>query len=218
MYPRDLEDKSQITSIFANANVKEKQSFVAKIELLTSERTRNNKLLIKCVLIDENDSYMELVWFNRKFLLQQYHSGDRVVVYGQPKYEYGKLSMNNAEIEHYKENRQELAPVYSDVNYISGVWIGKKMALLKKYISLLPENIDAKILAKKEFRSFADSVYAIHFPKSKSDWEQAKTELAYRELFTFQKRGIEKKYNLQHGSTHSAHSLRLDADLMKKLI
>ncbi len=218
MYPRGLEDKSQITSIFANANVKEKQSFVAKIELLTSERTRNNKLLIKCVLIDENDSYMELVWFNRKFLLQQYHSGDRVVVYGQPKYEYGKLSMNNAEIEHYKENRQELAPVYSDVNYISGVWIGKKMTLLKKYISLLPENIDKKILAKKGFRNFADSVYAIHFPKSKSDWEQAKKELAYRELFTFQKRGIEKKYNLQHGSTHSAHPLALDVDLMKKLI
>lgn len=177
MYPRGLEDKSDLSKVFANANIKEKQSFLAKIELMTSERTRNNKLLIKCVLIDKNDSYMELVWFNRKFLLQQYQSGDRVVVYGQPKYEYGKLSMNNAEIEHYRENRVELAPVYSDVNYISGVWIAKKMALLKKYIALLPDTMTQKLKEKKDLRDFSASVMAIHFPASKADWDRAKYEL-----------------------------------------
>ncbi len=218
MYPRAIEDKSQITSVFANANIKEKQSFIAKIELLTSERTRNNKLLIKCVLIDENDSYMELVWFNRKFLLQQYHSGDRVIVYGQPKYEYGKLSMNNAEIEHYKENRKELAPVYSDVNYISGAWIEKKMPLLKQYILSLKEDLPEDIIQKKGMRSRVKSVFAIHFPTSLADWNKAKKELAYRELFVFQKRGIEKKYNLQHTEGHTSHAIALDVDLMKHLI
>ena len=71
-FPRDIEDKSEVATRFSTLNVKEKQVVRCKIELLTSEYTRNKKLLIKAVLEDADGSNAEAVWFNRKFLLQQF--------------------------------------------------------------------------------------------------------------------------------------------------
>ena len=71
-FPRDIEDKSDVATRFSSLNIIEKQVIKCKIELLTSETTRNKKLLIKAVLTDTDGSHAEAVWFNRKFLLQQF--------------------------------------------------------------------------------------------------------------------------------------------------
>jgi ATP-dependent DNA helicase RecG len=126
-FPRDIEDKSEVCERFSELSIREKQVVKCKIELITSETTRNKKLLIKAVLVDKDGSYAEAIWFGRKFLLQQFASGDIVMIYGIPKYEYGKLSFPSCEIEIAKTNRRELVPVYSDLNYIPGTWIREKI-------------------------------------------------------------------------------------------
>ena len=50
-------------------------------------------------------------------------------------------------------------------------------------------------------RSRLENIMAIHFPTSMEDWDRAKAELGYEELYHFQKRGIEKKYTLEAEST-----------------
>lgn len=187
IFPRGLEDKSDLLSQFTKVNINEKQAVKCQIELINSEVTRNKKTLIKAVLVDSDGNYSEAVWFNRKFLLQKFFSGDTVIIFGQPKYEYGKLSFPNAEIEHFREKRKEIIPIYSDVNYISGAWIREKMEILKNFIADFSEIIPEKIREKKNFRTTKENVFAIHFPKSLDDFEQAKSELAYGELFEFQK-------------------------------
>ena len=111
--------------------------------------TRNKKLLIKAVLVDVDGSYAEAVWFNRKFLLQQFASGDTVLIYSQPKYEYGRLSFPNAEIEHPKATRREIVPVYSDLNYIPGAWIREKILLIKHTIAEVESGVPREIRDKK---------------------------------------------------------------------
>jgi ATP-dependent DNA helicase RecG len=133
-FPRDIEDKSDISTEFSALDITDKQVVQCRIELLTSEMTRNKKLLIKAILVDTNGSYAEAVWFNRKYLLQQFASGDLVLIYGKPKYEYGKLSFASAEIEHPKVTRREIVPVYSDLNYIPGAWIREKINLIRRQI------------------------------------------------------------------------------------
>ncbi|MFZ2255442.1 MAG: DEAD/DEAH box helicase [Patescibacteria group bacterium] len=59
---------------------------------------------------------------------------------------------------------------------------------------------------------------AIHFPASLEDWNRARAELGYEELYHFQKRGIEKKYALEAESTGLAPQIALDTELMKSLI
>ncbi len=218
LFPKNLEDKSDLLTRFSQINIKEKQTIKCKIELLTSEYTRNKKQLIKAVLVDIDGNYSEAVWFNRKFLLQKFTSGDEVIIFGLPKYEYGKLSFPNAEIEHFREKRKEIVPIYSDVNYISGTWIREKMEILKNYISEIPDEIPEKIRAEKNFRSKKENIFSIHFPRDIADFERAKTELWYAELFAFQQKGILKKYELRNNSTGFAPKIPLDAELMKTLI
>lgn len=118
-----------------------------------------------------------------------------------PKYEYGRLSFPSCEIEQYSTKRREIVPVYSDLNYIPGTWIRDKIALLREYIQEIPEEIPEPIRKRKGMRLRYENIQSIHFPTSLDDFEQAKKELGYEELFHFQKRGIEKKYELEKNST-----------------
>ena len=217
-FPRDIEDKSEVCDRFSMLALKEKQVIKCKIELLTSEMTRNKKLLIKAVLMDRDGSYAEAVWFNRKFLLQQFHTGDEVLIYGMPKYEYGRLSFPSAEIEHISATRREIVPVYSDLNYIPGTWIRDKIRLLQKAIHEIPDEIPEAIRKAKNMRFRHENIFDIHFPETITHFERAKKELAYEELFHFQRRGIEKKYRLEKASLGLATPMSIDIDLMKELI
>lgn len=50
-------------------------------------------------------------------------------------------------------------------------------------------------------RTRRENIESIHFPTSMEDWDRARAELGYEELYHFQKRGIEKKYALEAEST-----------------
>lgn len=209
LFPKGYEDKSDVISDFSLVNIQEKQAVKCTIELLTNEITRNKKLLIKAVLTDARGSHTEAVWFNQKILLSKFAKGDTVLIYGKPKYEYGRLSFPSPDIEHFSPKRQEIVPVYSDVNYIPGSWIRDKMKLLSPLVKESSEGSDSglpfdkggwgdfvpePIRKKHSFRSFAENVKAIHFPKDIPDFERARYEIGYGELFRFQLRGVEKKY------------------------
>lgn len=149
LFPRGIEDKSDMIEDFSLINIKEKQAIKCTIELLTEESTRNKKLLIKAVLADKSGFHAEAVWWNRRTILTQYHPGDIVIIYGLAKYEYGRLSWNSADIEHFRDKRREAVPIYSDVNYIPGTWIREKMSLLQNYITEFTDDIPEAIRSKK---------------------------------------------------------------------
>jgi ATP-dependent DNA helicase RecG len=219
-FPRDIEDKSEVATRFSTLTITEKQVVKCRIELLTSETTRNKKLLIKAVLVDADGSYAEAVWFNRKFLLQQFASGDTVLIYSQPKYEYGRLSFPNSEIEKEKATRREIVPVYSDLNYIPGAWIREKISLIRNQVWGMSDEVwvPKPIREKKGLRTRSENIIAIHFPTSLEDWDRARAELGYEELYHFQRRGLEKKYALERDSLGLAPALTLDTELMRSLI
>lgn len=219
-FPRDIEDKSDICTEFSSLDITDKQVVQCRIELLTSEMTRNKKLLIKAVLVDTNGSYAEAVWFNRKYLLQQFSIWDTVLIYGKPKYEYGKLVFASAEIEYPKSTRREIVPVYSDLNYIPGSWIREKIGLVRNQIleSRIQDGVPESIRQKHGFRTRMENIGAIHFPQSIEDFDRSRRELGYEELYHFQKKWLEKKYALERESLGLAPVLPIDVDLMKSLI
>ncbi len=46
-------------------------------------------------------------------------------------------------------NRQEIQPLYSDVNYIPGTWIREKMKLVKSFLPEIEDDIPDVIRKKK---------------------------------------------------------------------
>ncbi len=149
LFPKDYEDKSDVGTKFSLLNIQEKQAVKCTIELLTNEMTRNKKLLIKAILTDSDEMHAEAVWFNQRQILQKFTPGDSVLIFGKPKYEYGRLSFPSCEIEHFTTKRQEIMPVYSDVNYIPGAWIRDKMIYIKPFLEEIPDELPRTIREKK---------------------------------------------------------------------
>ncbi len=218
LFPKEYEDKSDVMTKFSLINIQEKQAIKCTIELLTNEMTRNKKLLIKAVLTDSDGMHAEAVWFNQRLILSKFAKGDTVLIYWKPKYEYGRLSFPSTEIEHFMNNRQEIQPLYSDVNYIPGTWIREKMKLVKSFLPEIEDDIPDVIRKKKWIRTKSDSMIDIHFPSSIEAFEKAKYELGYAELFRFQLKWVEKKYKALAESEGHAQATPLDSELMKTLI
>ncbi len=217
-YPRTYKDKSDVLEYFSFVNIKEPNTLRVKIESITTERTRNNKELSKAVLCDKGGFLSEAVWFNRKFMLQRFHTGDTVKIYGKPKYEYGKLSFPSPDIEFVKDEGASIIPVYPECNYIPSAWFEGKMAYIREYLRTIPEVLPEEIRKQKGFRTKAVNLTAIHFPSSKTDFERARTELAYEELFSLQYEGIMRKKNGELLSAGRATSISMNPETVKEII
>jgi ATP-dependent DNA helicase RecG len=218
LFPREYEDKSDVMTQFSGVNITEKQAIRCTLELITSEMTRNKKLMIKWVLTDSDGIHAEAVWWNQRMILSKFAAGDSVLIFGKAKYEYGRLSFPSCEIEHFSTKRQEIMPVYSDVNYIPGSWIREKMIYMKPFLEEIPDDIPDEIRKKKWLRLKSANIRDIHFPTSIEVFERASHELGYGELFQFQMIGVEKKNTGRNASKWLAPVTPLDADLMKSLI
>ncbi|MCK9272686.1 ATP-dependent DNA helicase RecG [Candidatus Gracilibacteria bacterium] len=217
-YPRTYENKSQVLEYFSFVSIKEKNSVICTIETMILERTRNNKQLIKAILKDKNDFMAEAVWFNQKYLLNQFKQGDKIIIYGKPTYNYGKLSFSSPEINFYGKETKAIKPIYPESNYIPSEWFEKKIALLKPYFSEIENILPAQILAKKGFKNKSVNLLKIHFPESEKDFEQARRELAYEELYEMQLRGLLKKKELEKTSLNLSPKVKLNPELVKEII
>ena len=219
-FPRDLEDKTNEINLFVYASIKEKNSIICTIENISSERTRNNKILVKAIIKDSNNILSEAVWFNRKFLLNQFKQWDKIRLYWKPKYAYWKLSFPSPEIEKYSENIATLNPIYSDVNYISWTWISRKMVLLKRFCTkdFLPEILPKNIISQNNFQEYHKAIYNLHFPDSINTFKKARYQLAYTELFLYQKIWFEKKLLNKKESSNKSYKHSIDLDFVKTFL
>jgi ATP-dependent DNA helicase RecG len=59
---------------------------------------------------------------------------------------------------------------------------------------------------------------SIHFPKDEADFQRARDELAYEELFTLQYQGLKKKQASEAASIGKALAIPLDAELVKNIL
>ncbi len=175
-FPRAIENRSSAIESFAYVHLKEKNTLKVQIESIISERTRSGKTLTKVILLDRNDSRAEAIYFSKPYFLQKFQSGDRVMVFGKAKYEYGKLSFPSPEIEHATDQFAQFVPVYSDCNYIPGSWFADKMKYVRSFLSEIEERLPSEIRAKKKFRARARNIEALHFPESIADFERARSE------------------------------------------
>jgi ATP-dependent DNA helicase RecG len=217
-FPRAVENRSDVLDAFSYVNLKEKNSVACVLETVTSERTRSGKTLTKAVLKDRHGFLSEAVYFNKPFFLQKFRPGDAVVIFGKPKYEYGRLSFPSAEISDAANSGPTVVPVYSDANYVPGTWFREKMKYVRSHFPKASDGLPPEIRKNKGFRSKAENLESIHFPSSVADFERARSELAYEELFVIQFAGISRKMDLRKLSEGRAKSVPLNAERVKEIL
>lgn len=221
IFPKSLDDRSNILESFSYVNIKEKNTILVKLISIENQKTASGKLLTKAVFEDKNGFLCEWVWFNRGYFANQISKfiGKEVMISGRVKYDYGRLSFWTPEIiTDIHKNLQEVVPVYSDCNYIPGSWIASKMEYLKPYTQYFEETLPKNILEKYNFLSKADAMHQLHFPKNKREFEQAKNRLAYDELYAINYTSLTHKKDIQNASTGKSLAISLDANLIKSIL
>lgn len=220
-FPRDYDDRTNVLDNFSLLNIKEKNTILVKLVSISSQKTGNNKLLTKAVLEDKNGFLSEAVWFNRKYLATQLKSFEdkKIIVSWKVKYAFWKVTFQSPEVETDLEKISgEIVPIYPELNYIPSKWIEWKILLLKNFIKDISEDLPEEIVKKYNFISKRDAVFRVHFPKNKSDIEQAEYRLAYGELFEINYKSIASKYEYFQESEGKSLAIKLNPDLVKKIL
>lgn len=114
-FPRDIENTSHVLDSLAYVNIQEKNTIKVTVINIIQEQTRFQKKLTKILIIDKNHISGECIFFHTPFFKKPIKPGDIIVIHGKPKYEYGKLSFPQPDIEHFDENRQAYLPIYTEI-------------------------------------------------------------------------------------------------------
>lgn len=221
LIPRDFEDRTNVFDVFSYVNLKEKNTLLVEVVSIDNKKTANNKLLTKMVIKDKNNFLSECVWFNRKYLASKLNNlvWKKVIISGKVKYDFWKLSFMSPEIEtDLSKSWGEIVPIYSDVNYIPWTWIASKMEYVKSEIKYIENTLPKEIIEKYNFFDRKQAIYKIHFPKSKSDIEEAKYYLAYEELFDINFKSLSKKATKTKESIWKSISIKLNPETVKEII
>ncbi len=217
-YPRTYENKSNLLEYFSFVNLQEKNAVICEIETIASERTKNNKNIVKAIVRDKWGYLCEAVWFNQKYLINQYKSWDKVMLFWKPKYSFWKLSFLAPDIEHYTTWLKSIKPIYPEINYIPSEWFEKKIEILKHYFGDMEEILPISLIKKKWFHSKKENLFKIHFPENEKQFEEARRELAYEELYRMQYEWLRRKKDLEDRSAWLAPAIPMDTELVKDII
>lgn len=199
-FPRDIENTADVLDSFAYVNIQEKNTIKVTLINIIQERTRSQKNLTKFLIADKNGMSSECVFFRTPFFKQPIKPGDTIIVHGKPKYEYGKLSFPQPDIELFDEKRQAYLPIYTEIQGINTKWFREKIPLLFEYLKYIPEILPEGIQDVRKHRPRVTNIQALHAPETLETYELAKHELAYEELFELQYRALQRKKIIQEAS------------------
>ncbi|OGK57390.1 hypothetical protein A3J15_01530 [Candidatus Roizmanbacteria bacterium RIFCSPLOWO2_02_FULL_38_10] len=197
-YPHRVENYMQPVQISALNNLfnPEIQSSNITVKGIITDthafRTKTGKFIFKARLTDDS-GFIDLVWFNQRYLVSLLKSGLLIQVSGKIDFSGSKNSIIVNSFELLSRSDQQgvhtggLIPVYSEKNGLSSRLLRDKIHLclklcLDQVIEYLPENI----LHKFDLISEKLAIKNIHNPEKIIDFEKARIRLSFDEMFGFQ--------------------------------
>lgn len=217
-FPRDIENTADVIDALAYVNIQEKNTIKVTLINILQERTRFQKKLTKFLIVDKHGISSECVFFHTPFFKQPIKPGDTIIVHGKPKYEYGKLSFPQPDIELFDAKRQAYLPIYMEIQGINTKWFREKIPLLFQYLTLISEVLPEEIRNMRKHRPRIENIRALHAPETIETYELAKHELAYEELFELQYRALQRKKIIQEASIGHVKWIPLNAEFMREAI
>lgn len=212
-YPRGYEDQSALTPI-ASLHAGETATVSGSIMNLTEKQGRSRKMSILTALVGDGTGFLQIIWFNQKYLKRQLKIGCRLFVTGKATYAYGgqgQLAMSNLssfQILQDGETPEEalgIQPIYSATEKLNQKFFRKLMHTLlenpPEWQEVLPESVRMEYALMDRRQAFG----AIHFPKDFEELQAARRRLAFDELYLIQcglllikKQGRESRRGIRH--------------------
>lgn len=176
-----------------------------KGEIVSLEKIRgNNKRVRLSVLFKDSSGFIELVWFQKVKIIEEFITiGKEYTVYGKVSIYGGKKTITHPEFEEYQndpELHMTFDPVYPSTEKLDRMGLDSKgrRRILKNILeSLKPnhigENLSDELITKLSLPSRFETIQWIHFPKGEAQRDMAINRIKFEEFFFVQMQLVGKK-------------------------
>lgn len=187
-FPRDYEDRSQLTPV---AKLVPDQEAIIKGKVIKTkvERTRRGFSLFKATIADQTGQ-MVCVFFNQPFLEKVFKKDKIVLVSGKAVFNsYRDHIEFNVKYYDFADDEQDIKifPVYP---LTEGLYQKKIRKLVKtaldNYLSLVKDFMSANLLKAQSLQALPTAIKTLHFPEKLSMVEVAQRRVVFDDFFVFQ--------------------------------
>ena len=223
-FPRAYEDQSTLTP-FAELEPGTQATTAGTIMNL-QERTggRQRRMTILTATLGDGTGFLQVTWFNQKYLKQKLKPGLRLFVTGKVGYAYGgcgQLAMSQLSSwqilspDDNPEQKTGIVPIYPATEQLNQNFWRKETKQLLADLPALPQLVPDNIAAQYQLLSRREAFQAIHYPQDFPTLKAARRTLAFEELYLIQcgllllkKQAREQQHGLRHlANSHLVNAL-----------
>ncbi len=185
-YPREYEIVENIRPI---NEVKEGHIVVVSGTLGSKPRLQYvRNLKIVSTFLRDASGQLEVTWFNMPFIMKTLRMGTRYIMRGRVINKNGRYRLQQPKLlseEEYHKLLKKLQPVYPLTAGLTNHAVSKAVGSALKEVDLTGDYLPLEMRKKYDLILRKQAVHAIHFPKDKEEYMQARRRLVFEEFFFF---------------------------------
>lgn len=150
-------------------------------------RSRNHLDILSATIYQENTS-VDLVWFNSNYLKNSFEPGKLYIFYGRLQEDNGHFKMSQPLMftpEKYMQLKEQIMPIYHLTKGLSNNLVLKCTKEAFEHCRLDDNRLPDEIEKKNAFMPYSQALKTYHFPDNFDDLVKARKRLAYEEMFFF---------------------------------
>ena len=212
-YPRTYENREMCKKIIELSH-EETVSVRGVVSSSVKTNIIRKNLRISTVKISDGTGFLELVWFNNRFIENRLKKGETYVFFGKVQLT-PKKQMHTPIFERPEERKQlgRIMPIYPLTEGVTETMladcVSQALALCRGHVK---ETLPASLRNAFQLCEINYALENIHFPSDEESYRVARRRLAFEELFLFQTAlfSLKKRQN-------TCHAPRLSADIKSVL-
>ncbi|MBE7022538.1 MAG: ATP-dependent DNA helicase RecG [Ruminococcaceae bacterium] len=186
-YPRTYENRKTCKKIIELQN---EETTCIKAVVFSAVKTSviRKNLRVHTVRVSDGTGFLDLVWFNNRFLEQRLKKGETYVFYGKVRLSPKKQMQTPLfELPDKQKQTGRIFPVYPLTEGLTDAIVAdcveQALALCRDAI---PDSLPRSVREAYELCTLEFALQNIHFPTDRRAYEAARRRLAFEELFLFQ--------------------------------
>ena len=198
-YPRSYEDQSVVTPI-GSLQAGETATVAGTITGVQEKMAARRRMTILTAFIADGTGYLQLTWFNQKFLKEKLKIGSRIFATGKITYAYGgRGSLAMGQLASWEILQKEdapdakcgILPVYSVTDKVNQKFMRQLTSQALKGETgtsgvELPEVIPSDICQEYHLLERNQAIREVHYPSNSQQLQAARYRLSFEELYLIQ--------------------------------
>ncbi len=186
-FPRGYEDRNEIKEIadcYGGENVCIKGQVMSPVH---ETRIRKNMTIYSMIIYDESGA-MTAIWYNNKYVKNQFKTGEEYMFFGKISQKGGKREIVNPVFEKpdKKKYTGRIVPIYPLTGGLTQKILQTAMESAIKVRGEIDEYLPREIREKYNLSEVNFAMKNIHFPDNFDNYRIARRRFVFEELFTLQ--------------------------------